>query len=166
VVIFEDDILFRDSFVQLWKEVEEEVLKFEWELLFLYRWQGKRLKEPLGKVTLLPINFTQCFHGYIVRNSVFDLFKESIEFAAANGKAVDDGATFDLLKIHQCRIFATSRNLAGQLSGFKSSVTDLSSEMRHGFLEETFRIQNPKLIGRLHWILSKAISRIFRLIKR
>lgn len=166
VAIFEDDIVFRDSFDQLWEEVEEEVLKCEWEVLFLYRWQSKHLKEPSKKVTLLPIDFTFCAHAYVVRSSAFDLFKESIDLAAANGKAVDDGITFQSLKSHSCRVVATSRNLAGQ-GMFKSSVSTLNSSLVRGsFLEDTFRIQNPKLLGRLHWMVSKAISRISRLIKR
>src|SRR5262245_19952244 len=57
-VIFEDDVVFREDFFDFWREVEEEVLATPWDILFFYRWYGKRIKESSEKVTLLNLHYT------------------------------------------------------------------------------------------------------------
>lgn len=61
-MIVEDDAVFRKEFLYFWKEVEDEVRETPWDVLFFYRWNGQRIREPSGKVTLLNLHSTWCTH--------------------------------------------------------------------------------------------------------
>ena len=122
VVIMEDDIIFRQQFAKWWAEAEPGVAKFNWDILFLYHHCIS--SEPQGETHLYRIRGTLRTHCYVVREQHYKIYERAIRHSTWKGKTVDTSTTYNFLRINSnCRIVATSRNLAGQCAKFKSSIT-------------------------------------------
>jgi len=123
VVLIEDDIIFRENFLAQWSEVESEVSDYNWDILFLYRRTGYQIE--LGAPTrLIQIQSTPRTHCFVVSEEYFSVYQDAR--AIDVGGRRDSRKTFRYLRKNNCRIFSTSRNLAGQKGGFKSSITGRS----------------------------------------
>lgn len=138
VMIFEDDILFRDEFKTMWSEVEDEVKKTDWDILFLYRWAIPLLEEPKTKTTLIPIKNTACAHAVAIKEKAYTTYQQAIDYCLTKGKAIDTISTFEHLNKKNTKIYATSKNLAGQQSGFESATV---GDVRKDTFEEKFRVK-------------------------
>lgn len=138
VVIFEDDILFRKEFKTWWPEVEGEIKRYHWDILFLYRWAGELLLEPCTKTNLIPIQKTLCTHCFIVCEDFYSVYQNAIDYSLQNGLPIDTDSTFEYLNKNGCRVVATSKNLAGQRCNFRSSIT---AALRPNTLQEAFRVK-------------------------
>ncbi len=133
VVIMEDDIIFRQEFTEWWAESESNVVEMNWDILFLYR---SGIVEHKGKTHLIRIPGTIRTHCYIVRESHYEIYERAIRNSIWKGRSVDTKTTYKFLKEHcKCKIFATSRNLAGQSAAFKSSI---SSATRKDTMRKVF----------------------------
>ena len=160
-VIFEDDVVFRKDFLNFWKEVEEEVLATPWDVLFFYRWYGKRIKESSEKVTLLNLHSTWCLHAYALNRRGMDGLTDAMA-TMAGSFAVDNPYLFELLREKGLRVMATSKNLAGQRGGIMSTIT---GDIRDRYIEDEFRIINPHVSGRIRWAFGKSLKKLSRIFR-
>ena len=149
VLLLQDDVIFRKGFAEHWRDVEQQVRKREWDLLYFYRWYFRPIREPRGKARLVPIDHTLCSHCFGMRSEVFDAYKDVLKSTIAAGEIEDSAVTFELLREKGFRILATSRNLAGQ-GDFASA---LSKQGGRAGLREKFQIRVPiwrRLASRLN----------------
>ncbi|NKB63214.1 MAG: hypothetical protein GKR95_14210 [Gammaproteobacteria bacterium] len=72
VLLMQDDVIFRDRFDMMWEAVVEEVLLTDWDMLFFYRWHSKPIREPYGRMRLVPIEHTLCSHCVGIKAAVFE----------------------------------------------------------------------------------------------
>lgn len=161
MVVFEDDIRFRKQFKTWWPEVECEVKKYNWDILFLYRWGRDLLEEPCAKTALVPIQATLCTHCFVVRDGVYSMYQNALDYCMHKGKAADR-ATYEYLNRHNCRIVATSKNLAGQRGVM---VSGAFNSCRPNTLSETFRVKDKRVI--LRWIESiiyRAVRKVMAIL--
>lgn len=139
VLLLQDDVIFRKNFDVHWHEAKDQALRHEWDLLYFYRWHVRPIRESKGATRLVPIEHTLCSHCLGMRSDVFESYKEVLNATIAAGEIEDSTATFELLREREFRIFATSKNLAGQ-GDFASA---LSKESGRAGLLEKFRVRVP-----------------------
>jgi len=99
------------------------------------------LEESRTKTTLVPIQATRCAHCFVIREGFYSIFQDALDYCVQNGSGTDI-FTFPYLNRHNCRIVATSKNLAGQRGNFRSSTGD--KNFRQNTLSETFRVKDKR----------------------
>lgn len=120
VVIMEDDIVFREQFSTWWSEVENEVSEYNWDILFLYRRIGLQIE--LGAPTrLIPIRHTLRTNCFVVREAFFSVYQDARSIDIL--RPCDSHEVFRCLRMNNCRMLSTSRNLSGEKGESKSSTT-------------------------------------------
>ena len=125
MLLWEDDVIFREQFSTWWSEVESEVSDYNWDILFLYRRGPINSKIELGKpIQLTRINRTLHTHCFILREENFSMYQDARRIQI--GFPSDSGKVFDYLSEKKCRVFSTNRNLAGQKGGVVSARTERS----------------------------------------
>jgi hypothetical protein len=150
VIIFEDDIIFRRKFQIWWEEIEDEVKQYNWDILYLYRWNIELIREPRAKTNLLPIKHTFCSHCFAVRENAYSAFQEALNYAMQKNKTADSPEVHEYLNKNKFKVLATSRNLAGQAGSVKSVI---SSFTREATMADMFRIRVPVLARAEHFLL-------------
>ena len=139
VLLMQDDVIFRERFTKYWADVLEDVRTREWDMLFLYRWNREPIRESLTGTKLVPIKHTFCSHCVGIRAEAYETYKSVLKSTIAASGVEDTPATFHLLRERGMKIFATTRNLAGQ-GDFASA---LSSATSRASTADKFRIQVP-----------------------
>ena len=140
VCLFEDDIVFRDSFRTGWSEVQREVEQIDWDVLFFYRWHFVPIVESSSPVRLVPIEETFCTHAMAVRRRAFQGVQAALDHAVAAGTAHDTPPFFQCLRSRGYKTFATTQNLVGQGAGLTSG---LSQVVRGTNKTDVFRVRHP-----------------------
>lgn len=139
VLLMQDDIVFREGFDELWKAVKDEVLRTDWDMLFFYRWHSQAIREPWGRMRLVPIEHTLCSHCVGIKAAVFENYRSVLQSVIAASEMEDTSATFRMLRDRGIRPYATNRNLAGQ-GNFASALS--AAKARAGLLAQ-FRVREP-----------------------
>lgn len=175
VAIFEDDVIFRDSFEILWKEVEVEVKRSDWEMLNLFSARSELLYEsPRKKTKLIPIGFNRLTHCVIVRANAYLKYLESLRYCEEMGFPAD--FIYEYFTGHcNGKLMATSKNLAGQKNSFKSSLQNVSSwnnpfgaGTHYGCFKSTGSLSGYCLIALIHSIKKKfrGLKQTFQITKK
>ena len=162
LVIFEDDVIFRDNFFIRWEEIENGFRSDVWDWAFFYRWHHEPIEEPTPPVCFVPLSHTLCTHAYAVRQVAYQSLRTSFSKLLASGSVADSKLPFDDLKAQGFRIRATSMNLIGQRAGLRSSV---SGTLRGSSLEDTFRVKTAGTSTNAFGIVSK-VRTLFNHLRR
>lgn len=123
VVVMEDDVKFRRRFTGYWAEVEEDVRRSDWDILNLYRTPVDELLlvEPRGRTHLVRVmDAIGCFCS-VFRETIYEQVIDSWEHCVRTGWPADFYYGYCTRK-YGARLFATSRNLAGQAWKFRSTL--------------------------------------------
>ncbi|MDX2150156.1 MAG: hypothetical protein SFV54_05440 [Bryobacteraceae bacterium] len=143
VAILEDDIVFRSNFSNLWSEVEDEVQKTHWGVLTPFRWPcggAVLVAEPLfAKTSLVALQHNLATHCVIVSRDHYSALRESLQHCIARGYPCDFFYGI-FSSLFPQRLFATTRNLAGQASLLSSTLQQ--GQVRGGSRYATYRSAN------------------------
>jgi len=138
LVIFEDDIIFRNNFLKLWQDVEEDVNKRNFSIMALHRRSANNklitVEKYFQKNKLVPLIHNMGTQCVIVNEESYDRLIEALDICIEKGWPYDFfyGVTDSL----GCRLIATSKNLAGQKGGLKSTLQ--GSNVRNNFYSSFF----------------------------
>ena len=79
VLIMEDDVIFRDDFIDLWNQILPKFKDLEYDIFYGYNWRNKGGRAD--KIGLALIPSTLCTHFYVVHSRFYATF---IQIARAN----------------------------------------------------------------------------------
>ena len=136
--IFEDDIVFRANFDSLWSDIEPELATRDWDILTLHRFPMDLLilesrNEP---TSLVDISYNLTTHCVVIKSSAYSCLIASLNECITRGIAIDFFYAHAARALG-CKIIATTKNLTGQNSSYKSSIQ--SHSMAVGSFYKTFR---------------------------
>jgi hypothetical protein len=125
VVIFEDDIIFRRNFEQLWNQVEAKVHSTDWDVLVLHRSSTDAgspvIESPRRMTDLVKIRHNTLTHCVILRERAYTKFRRALQYCIKMGYPAD---FFFGAFTHEDdgTIYATTKNLSGQGGGLVSGL--------------------------------------------
>lgn len=125
VVIFEDDIRFRDNFLSMWSEVEGEANKLDWDVLVLHRKSTKLepiVEKYFHRVSLVSIENNTGAYCVIIRSKAYEDFIGALDYCLIKGYPADFFYGCMANNGKGSIIKATSKNLTGVHGGLRSSL--------------------------------------------
>jgi hypothetical protein len=163
IVVFEDDIKFRQNFEQLWSQVESKVYSTEWDILVLHRSRtdaGDFVIESGRQATdLVKIRHNTLTHCVILRQRAYAKFTRALTYCIAMGYPADffygvfthenDGA-----------IYATTKNLTGQKGRLKSGLQ--FGYVRNPFFHSEFQCYR----NRLELTIAASVRRLREFVRK
>jgi hypothetical protein len=78
----DDDVIFRDSFLDLWKRILPQLRDVEYDIFYGYNWRNRGGRAE--NIDLAIISSTLCTHFYVVNSQFYATF---IQIARANQNA-------------------------------------------------------------------------------
>lgn len=109
VVIFEDDIIFRSTFLTVWEKIAEQLSHINYDLFYFYDWENLALSDLQPRIT--EITGTLCTHAYAVHSQFFEEFLDAVQ------KQAYDCVIDRILQPMTARKWAVIPNLVGQAEG-------------------------------------------------
>ena len=136
ILIFEDDVIFRNNFLKLWAPLKTKLSSLDYDLFYFYDWgrcdsgKGGIVNDLFDwtkrqrNIDILSIKSTLCTHAYAVNSCFYDKMLTIFAENGGVGKTVDR-----LFDAANARIYAPSINLAGQEGGV-SRITGQKKAVR------------------------------------
>jgi len=134
VLVFEDDVVFRDGFLKTWETIGALLQGIEYDLFYFYRWMSIAWKP--WDLRIVPIDGTPCTHAYAVHRRFYDAALEMHAQNERRGRVADR-----LFRAPEARIYAPTYNLAGQDSGVSRVSGDAHPRRWSGHTDRIPRIQ-------------------------
>ena len=125
IVVFEDDIKFRQNFEQLWSQVESKVYSTDWDILVLHRARTDAgdfiIESKRQAADLIKIKYNMRAHCVILRQRAYAKFRRALAYCIVKGYPAD---FFYGVYAHENdgAIYATTKNLTGQKGALKSGL--------------------------------------------
>lgn len=138
LVIFEDDIIFRKNFSKLWEQIENEAKESKFSIMSLHRRGADNrlitVEKFFQRNKILPLIHNMGTQCVIVKRESYDKLLEALDICIEKGWPYDFfyGVSGSL----GCKLVATSKNLAGQRGGIKSTLQ--GSSVRNNFYSSFF----------------------------
>jgi GR25 family glycosyltransferase involved in LPS biosynthesis len=116
IVIFEDDVVLRPDFLDLWKGIPSQLKAIRYDLFYPYQWRSRASHHK--DIRIVRFGGTICNHFYAIHSIFYSRYIAIVEknLATPRPRPIDW-----MFRSDQLRIYATSFNLAGQRNGI--SVT-------------------------------------------
>jgi GR25 family glycosyltransferase involved in LPS biosynthesis len=124
ILIFEDDVIFRNNFLKLWEPLKARLSTLNYDLFYFYDWgrRDSRKRVIINKlfewtkrqqnIDIISIDSTLCNHAYAVNSPFYDKMLDIFAENEMIGKVIDR-----LFDSTNARIYVPSYNLAGQDEG-------------------------------------------------
>ena len=141
VLLIEDDIVFRDQFLALWKDIEKPLQEADWDIFYAYDWLNRNQISPPYNICLRKAERNTGTHFWAIHSRFYDKAIETILRQEAEGKDIPVDAAFAHVKGHfhrdgavwlndgpDCNLYVTNFNLVGQ----QKNQSDTRSRWQYG----------------------------------